>query len=168
MTAKVKWEGRGLEFDGTASGDMHVKLASGMDVGVSGFRPMELVGVGLAGCTAMDVLSILKKKRQDVVDFEVLFECSQITIADLAGIIHGDAQHHHPLLFVLVLQRDQFGNGLPAGGAPGSPEIQQHNLSPVLIEAHRFPRDFLKGKSRGTIPTLRFTASPTEKESQKA
>ena len=72
MTAKVTWEGRGLEFDGTASGDMNVKLASGLDEGVSGFRPMELLGVGLAGCTAMDVLSILKKKRQDVVDFEVL------------------------------------------------------------------------------------------------
>ena len=72
MTVKVKWEGRGLEFDGTASRDEHVSLASGMDEGVSGFRPMELMGVGLAGCTAMDVLSILKKKRQDVVDFEVL------------------------------------------------------------------------------------------------
>ena len=72
MTAKVKWEGRGLEFDGTANGDMHVKLASGLDEGVSGFRPMEMMSVGLAGCTAMDVLSILKKKRQDVVDFEVL------------------------------------------------------------------------------------------------
>ena len=72
MTAKVKWEGRGLEFDGTVSRDVHVRLASGMDEGVSGFRPMELMGVGLAGCTAMDVLSILKKKRQDVVDFEVL------------------------------------------------------------------------------------------------
>ena len=72
MTVKVKWEGRGLEFDGTASGDMHVKLASGLDEGVSGFRPMEMMGVGLTGCTAMDVLSILKKKRQDVVDFEVL------------------------------------------------------------------------------------------------
>ena len=72
MTVKVKWEGRGLEFDGTTSRSEHVNLASGMDEGVSGFRPMELMGVGLAGCTAMDVLSILKKKRQDVVDFEVL------------------------------------------------------------------------------------------------
>jgi putative redox protein len=72
MTSKVSWKGKGLEFDGTASGDAHVSLASGMDEGVSGFRPMELLGVGLAGCTAMDFLSILKKKKQDVVEFEVL------------------------------------------------------------------------------------------------
>ncbi|MEJ2756997.1 MAG: OsmC family protein [Anaerolineales bacterium] len=38
---------------------------------MEGFRPMELLAMGLAGCTAMDVISILKKKRQNVVDFEV-------------------------------------------------------------------------------------------------
>ncbi|HXG24908.1 MAG TPA: OsmC family protein [Chthonomonadales bacterium] len=37
----------------------------------SGVRPMELVALGLAGCTAMDVLSILQKKRQNVTGFEV-------------------------------------------------------------------------------------------------
>ena len=36
-----------------------------------GFRPTELVLVGLAGCTAMDVISILAKKKQDVTAFEV-------------------------------------------------------------------------------------------------
>jgi putative redox protein len=72
MKGKVKWEGRGLEFAGTAQSGALVSLASGLDVGVQGFRPMELMGVGLAGCTAMDVLSILNKKKQDVVDFEVL------------------------------------------------------------------------------------------------
>ena len=32
----------------------------------TGFRPMELLLVGLAGCTGMDVISILRKKRQQV------------------------------------------------------------------------------------------------------
>ena len=32
---------------------------------------MELLAIGLAGCTAMDVISILSKKRQEVTDFEV-------------------------------------------------------------------------------------------------
>jgi putative redox protein len=36
-----------------------------------GFRPMELFAVSLAGCTAMDVISILSKKRQEVTGFEV-------------------------------------------------------------------------------------------------
>ena len=34
--------------------------------------PMELVLIGLAGCTAYDVLSILRKKRQDVTGLEVI------------------------------------------------------------------------------------------------
>ena len=33
-----------------------------------GVRPMEMILMGLGGCTAMDVLSILKKKRQYVTD----------------------------------------------------------------------------------------------------
>jgi putative redox protein len=32
---------------------------------------MEMVALGMAGCTGMDVLSILKKKRQQVTEFEV-------------------------------------------------------------------------------------------------
>ena len=32
---------------------------------------MELLLVGLAGCTGMDVISILRKKRQDVTGYEV-------------------------------------------------------------------------------------------------
>ncbi len=33
-----------------------------------GMRPMEMILVGLGGCTAMDVISILRKQRQDLVD----------------------------------------------------------------------------------------------------
>jgi len=32
---------------------------------------MELIAIGLAGCTGMDTISILKKKRQNVTGFEV-------------------------------------------------------------------------------------------------
>ncbi len=37
----------------------------------SGIRPVELVLHGLAGCTGMDVISILEKKRQDVRGLEI-------------------------------------------------------------------------------------------------
>jgi putative redox protein len=37
----------------------------------AGFRPMELLLAGLAGCTGMDVISILRKKRQLVTAYEV-------------------------------------------------------------------------------------------------
>lgn len=36
-----------------------------------GMRPMQLLLVSLAGCSSMDVLSILAKKRQQVSDFQV-------------------------------------------------------------------------------------------------
>ena len=37
----------------------------------TGMRPSELVPVAVAGCTAMDVISILRKKRQAVSHYEV-------------------------------------------------------------------------------------------------
>ncbi len=40
----------------------------GMDAGA---RPMELVLMGLGGCTSMDAMSILRKKKQDVSGLEV-------------------------------------------------------------------------------------------------
>jgi len=36
-----------------------------------GFGPMDLLLAGLAGCTGMDIISILRKKRQEPTAFEV-------------------------------------------------------------------------------------------------
>jgi len=71
MDAKVNWKHKGLLLSATADTGGRIDLASKLDPGEPGFRPMELLAMGLAGCTAMDVISILQKKRQDVVDFEV-------------------------------------------------------------------------------------------------
>ena len=72
MDAKINWQNR-MTF--TASADSGFQLTLGTDPSVggdnNGFRPMELLAIGLAGCTAMDVISILSKKRQDVTAFEV-------------------------------------------------------------------------------------------------
>jgi putative redox protein len=72
MDAKVLWK-EGMTFTGSADTGFQVPLGADPAVGGAndGFRPMELMGVSLAGCTAMDVLSILKKKRQNVTGFEV-------------------------------------------------------------------------------------------------
>ncbi len=65
--AQVKWVEK-LEFVAeTNSG--HGIILDGPDG--FGARPLEMVLLGLAGCTAMDVISILKKKRQQVTDFRV-------------------------------------------------------------------------------------------------
>lgn len=43
----------------------------------SGTRPLELFLDALAGCTGMDVISVLEKKRQDVRGFEIFIEADQ-------------------------------------------------------------------------------------------
>ena len=42
-----------------------------------GVRPMEMVAMGLAGCSSMDVLSILQKGRQVVTDYGVAVEAER-------------------------------------------------------------------------------------------
>lgn len=45
--------------------------------GASGPKPIELVAAALAGCTAFDVITILRKKRQDITEYEVFVEAEQ-------------------------------------------------------------------------------------------
>ncbi len=69
MNARVKWiedaawigetgSGHGIVIDGPAE-------IGGRNLGV---RPMELILLGVGGCSAMDVIHILKKARQPVDD----------------------------------------------------------------------------------------------------
>ena len=78
MDAKVIWHGD-MTFTGKADTGFEVPLGAHPNVGGAndGFRPMELMAVSLAGCTAMDVISILKKKRMDVTDYEVKVHTEQ-------------------------------------------------------------------------------------------
>ena len=45
--------------------------------GNTGAKPIELVAIALAGCTAFDVINILRKKRQQVTGYEVKVEADQ-------------------------------------------------------------------------------------------
>jgi putative redox protein len=45
--------------------------------GNTGPKPIELIAIGLAGCTAFDVIGILRKKRQEVTGYEVKVEAEQ-------------------------------------------------------------------------------------------
>ncbi len=64
--AIVAWK-KGIQFNGRAKGSSDLPLGDGPD----DFRPLELLVIGLISCTAMDIISILEKKRQDVSAFEV-------------------------------------------------------------------------------------------------
>ena len=59
----VNWKKEGLLLEGvTAHG--RLDMASGLDELGQGATPMELLAVALAGCTSMDVISILQRMRQ--------------------------------------------------------------------------------------------------------
>jgi len=62
MTATVRLE-TGMRFDAEAGSGHHVTLDAAEHGGGqnAGFRPMELLLVGLGGCTGMDVISILAR-----------------------------------------------------------------------------------------------------------
>jgi putative redox protein len=68
-SATVALEGSGLRFSARAGSGHTIVMDDG--TGDAGVRPAELIPVALAGCTAMDVISILRKKRQTVTRYEV-------------------------------------------------------------------------------------------------
>ena len=68
MLAKVTWVEDRRFMGSASSGHAVVVDASTQKQGSS---PMELVLIGLAGCTAYDVMNILEKKRQVVTGLEV-------------------------------------------------------------------------------------------------
>jgi putative redox protein len=80
MDAKVIWKNK-MSFNGSADSGFFVPLGTIPEVGGDndGFRPMELIAIGIAGCTAMDVMSILQKKRQEITSFEVLIHANRAT-----------------------------------------------------------------------------------------
>jgi putative redox protein len=80
MEEKVIWK-KDLSFTSTSANGYTIPLDAEPEVGGSGegFRPMELIAIGLAGCTAMDVISILQKKRQQITGFEVRVHTDRAT-----------------------------------------------------------------------------------------
>lgn len=89
MTARALL-GTGMRFEAEAGSGHHITLDAAEHGGGhnTGFRPMEMLLVGLAGCTGMDVISILRKKRQDITAYEV-----QVT---------GRRAEDHPMVFVEI------------------------------------------------------------------
>ena len=69
MRAIIQWTGN-VSFEGKADSGHAVRMDGPAEFGGQnlGVRPMELVLIGMGGCTAFDVIHILKKSRQDVTD----------------------------------------------------------------------------------------------------
>lgn len=72
LDAKITYI-KGLQFIGDSSSGHAIVMDGDPSVGGhnTGPRPMELLLLGAGGCSGMDVISILKKKRQEVTGLEI-------------------------------------------------------------------------------------------------
>ena len=90
MKVEVIWNNK---FSFTGIGEIGFSLPLDAEPAIggenSGFLPMELIAIGLAGCTAMDTISILKKKQQDITDFKVQ--------------VHADRANNFPKVFTHII-----------------------------------------------------------------
>ena len=80
MKATVKWLDN-MSFVGESGSGHSVVMDGPPDDGGRnlGIRPMEMVLLGMGGCTAFDVVHILKRARQDIADCHVELEAERAT-----------------------------------------------------------------------------------------
>jgi putative redox protein len=80
MKATVKWLDH-MSFVGESDSGHSVVMDGPPDDGGRnmGVRPMEMVLLGMGGCTAFDVVHILKKARQEITDCRVEIEAERAT-----------------------------------------------------------------------------------------
>jgi putative redox protein len=119
MDAKVVWKNR-MTFSGSADSDFIIPLGTSPEVGGDddGPRPMELLAIGLAGCTAMDVISILQKKKQEVTAFEVR--------------VHADRAEEHPRVFTrIVMEYVVSGNKVDRTAVERAVQLSSEKYCPA-------------------------------------
>jgi putative redox protein len=119
MNATVTWSA-GMSFSGAADSGFSVPLGAEPEVGGQGdgFRPIELMLVSLAGCTAMDVISILQKKSQAVTGFSVQAEAERA--------------ESHPRVFTrLHLRYILTGTGLDPAAVQRAVELSETKYCPA-------------------------------------
>jgi putative redox protein len=128
MDAKVTWKD-GLSFTGSADTGFNIPLGADPSVGGAndGFRPLELMAVSLAGCTAMDVISIIRKKKQDVTAFEVK--------------VHTEQQSEHPHVFTSgVITYQVSGHNIDEAAVARAIELSATRYCPAqTMLAKAFP-----------------------------
>ena len=96
-SAIARYSGDGMRFTATTGSGHEVVLDDGQ--GNAGARPVEMLLVGQAGCTGMDVISILNKKRVEVTGYAVSVRAEQregihpaiYTRADVVHEVEGPA-----------------------------------------------------------------------------
>jgi putative redox protein len=142
-TALIRWNGASRFTGETSSG---YQIAMDSDRGGTAARPTELPLVGLGGCTGMDVVDILRKKRQEVETYEVLVEAQQ--------------REEHPKIFTTVVVEHRLaGNGLDPAAVARAIELSATKyctVSAIMAAGlarieHRYVVRNLYGEHRGQV-----------------
>ena len=116
MEVILNWKGK-MSFEGSGDTGFVQKMDSDTSVGGddSAARPMEFIGIGLAGCTAMDVISILQKKKQPIKDFRVQIHAPRadehpkvITSAVIEYLVTGKDVDESALLRAIELSAEKY------------------------------------------------------------
>jgi len=112
--ATLRWT-EGMQFVATASASNHAIVLDGNpEVGGAdtGMRPIEALLCALGSCTAMDVISVLQKKRLDVRAFEVL--------------VNGQRAEEHPRRYTqITLTFVVTGHKIPEAAVERAIELSQ-------------------------------------------
>lgn len=116
MKAELRWNGK-MGFTGIPASNHAVLMDASPRVGGDGAAasPMEMVLMGLAGCSGMDVVSILGKKRIAYRDLQILVETERaeehpkvFTKVDLTFVFHGENLTPKPLEDTIRLSIEKY------------------------------------------------------------
>jgi putative redox protein len=119
MDATVQWTG-GMGFAGTAESGGKITMDARPEHGGAGQgpSPMETLLLALAGCTGMDVISILGKMRAPLAGLEIR--------------VSGDRAEEHPRVFTRIrLEYIARGNNLRPEQISRAVELSQEKYCSV-------------------------------------
>ena len=112
MKVRLNWNEE-LQFIGRAGKGPGVIMDSSESA--SGATPMEMVLMGVAGCTGIDVVLILQKKRLDLQRFEILVDAEQskewpkrFTKIHLEYLIYGEGINPPAVEQAIKLSTDKY------------------------------------------------------------
>lgn len=130
----------GMHFLGTAESNVQVSVDGPAAAGSvsAGPTPMELLLVALGSCTGMDVISILRKKRQDVTSYRV-----EVT---------GTTAEEYPHVYTHIAIRHVIeGNAVSDGAVRRAIELSETkycSVSAMLEKAAELTTSYEIGPSR--------------------
>ncbi len=83
-TINIKLTNAAFKLEATNQQGNTLIMDAAQSIGGSnlGFRPMQLLLSAVGGCSAIDVISILKKQKQTITDFEIEVEGDRANIED--------------------------------------------------------------------------------------